>query len=180
MYLALPRRCLRKNSFFHGLSLLILTKYRSKISVCFSSAMTWDSGSRNWALQWCPVQGHINRGWVKWAQVWHFEPESWTFYFIWVCCRAKSKTRPSSLEHYLLMKQNESLHCQYLVMDSRIIWVFSFSIHIKVIGAKNIFIISDGRVSNGVWFSYIFISGKESGKELGVFCSFLAKEDKGQ
>lgn len=41
--LALPWKCIRKTSFFHGLSLLILSKYRSKISVCFSSAVPWDS-----------------------------------------------------------------------------------------------------------------------------------------
>lgn len=59
-------------------------------------------------------------------------------------------------------------------MDSHTNLVFSFNIHIKVIEARNIFIISDRRVTNGLRSCYIFISGKESGKELGVFCSFLA------
>lgn len=56
-------------------------------------------------------------------------------------------------------------------MDSHTIWVFSFNIYVEVIEARNIFIISDCRVSNGLQSCYIFISGKESGKELGVGCS---------
>lgn len=91
-------------------------------------------------------------------------------------CAVELKVKPDfpHLNNTSWWSKIKLLNCQYLVMDSHTVWVFSFNIHIEVIEARNIFIISDCRVSNGLQSCYIFISGKESGKEMGVFCSFLA------